>query len=131
MKQVPSTTPGAKEHAITSDDLFFLNRSPGRTLVVGGGYIALECGGFLKECGFDVDIAVRSILLRGFDRDAVNKIHEHMASSGARFLMRTNITNIAKDETTNKLQVTMDVDGNASEIQEYDTVLYATGRTGK
>ena len=61
MKQVPSTTPGAKEHAITSDDLFFLNRSPGRTLVVGGGYIALECGGFLKECGFDVDIAVRSI----------------------------------------------------------------------
>ena len=58
---VPSTTPGAKEHAITSDDLFFLNRSPGRTLVVGGGYIALECGGFLKECGFDVDIAVRSI----------------------------------------------------------------------
>ena len=54
-----------------------------------------------------------------------------MASSGARFLMRTNITNIAKDETTNKLQVTMDVDGNASEIQEYDTVLYATGRTGK
>ena len=126
---LPSSVPGVSEHAITSDDIFYLNRSPGRTLVVGGGYIALECGGFLKECGFDVDVAVRSILLRGFDRDAVAKIHEHMAGSGTRFLMRANITNIDKDETTGKLRVTMNVDGQDSQIQEYDTVLYATGRT--
>ena len=38
--------PGAVEHAITSDDLFFLQRSPGKTLCVGGSYIALECAGF-------------------------------------------------------------------------------------
>lgn len=33
------------ELAITSDDLFSLKRSPGRTLVVGASYVALECAG--------------------------------------------------------------------------------------
>lgn len=33
--------PGA-QLAITSDDLFWLKQAPGTTLVIGGGYIALE-----------------------------------------------------------------------------------------
>lgn len=33
------------ELAITSDDLFSLKRSPGRTLIVGASYVALECAG--------------------------------------------------------------------------------------
>lgn len=40
--------PGALEHGITSDDIFSLDREPGKTLVVGAGYIGLECAGFLK-----------------------------------------------------------------------------------
>jgi pyruvate/2-oxoglutarate dehydrogenase complex dihydrolipoamide dehydrogenase (E3) component len=32
---------GARECCITSDDIFSLNRSPGKTLVVGASYIAL------------------------------------------------------------------------------------------
>ena len=51
--------------------------------MVGAGYIACECGGFLREIGFDVSIAVRSVVLRGFDRDAADKIQEFMAA-GAR-----------------------------------------------
>ena len=39
--------PGAREFGITSDDLFSLKRSPGKTLLVGASYIALECAGFL------------------------------------------------------------------------------------
>lgn len=31
--------------AITSDDIFSLKRSPGRVLVVGASYVALECAG--------------------------------------------------------------------------------------
>lgn len=120
---IPASVPGAVEHAITSDDIFYLNRSPGKTLVVGAGYIALECGGFLKECGFHVDVAVRSIILRGFDRDAVHKIHETMVSQGTNFLMSTNVTNIVKDESTGKLQVTMDIEGGEPVTTEYDTVM--------
>jgi thioredoxin reductase (NADPH) len=66
---VPADVPGATEHAITSDDLFYLDHSPGKTLCVGAGYISLESAGFLTELGFDVTVAVRSIMLRGFDRD--------------------------------------------------------------
>jgi pyruvate/2-oxoglutarate dehydrogenase complex dihydrolipoamide dehydrogenase (E3) component len=37
---VPSAVPGAHELAITSDDLWSLPVAPGRTLCVGGGYVA-------------------------------------------------------------------------------------------
>jgi thioredoxin reductase (NADPH) len=39
--------PGLKENSITSDDIFWRNEEPGKTLVIGAGYIGLECGGFL------------------------------------------------------------------------------------
>ena len=51
---------------------------PGRTLIVGASYIALECGGFLAGLGFDTTILVRSILLRGFDQSIAEKIGENM-----------------------------------------------------
>lgn len=46
----------------------------GRTLCVGGSYIALECAGFLTEVGIPCTVAVRSILLRGFDRQCAEKV---------------------------------------------------------
>ena len=36
-----------KELAITSDDIFWKKTPPGRTLIVGGGYVAVELAGFL------------------------------------------------------------------------------------
>jgi len=59
--------PGDKEFGITSDDLFSLPKAPGKTLVVGASYVALECAGFLTAFGYDTTVMVRSIFLRGFD----------------------------------------------------------------
>jgi len=59
--------PGDKEFGITSDDIFSMKKSPGKTLVIGASYVALECAGFLTALGYDTTVAVRSILLRGFD----------------------------------------------------------------
>lgn len=59
--------PGDKEFGITSDDIFSLKKAPGKTLVVGASYVALECAGFLTAFGYDTTVCVRSILLRGFD----------------------------------------------------------------
>ena len=78
--------PGGREHSINSDDIFWLKANPGRTLVVGASYIALECGGFMHALGVDVTIMVRSILLRGFDQQIANKIGEYMASMGTKFI---------------------------------------------
>merc|ERR1719494_1520176 len=44
--------PGA-EFGISSDDLFSLPHSPGKVLLVGASYIALECAGFCAALGCD------------------------------------------------------------------------------
>ena len=59
--------PGAKEHCITSDDVFSMKTPPGKTLVVGASYVALECAGLLHGVGFDTTVLMRSVPLRGFD----------------------------------------------------------------
>lgn len=49
----PLACPGG-ELAITSDDVFSLEDAPGKTCVVGAGYVALECAGFLRALGHEV-----------------------------------------------------------------------------
>lgn len=71
-----------------SDDLFYLPYCPGKTLVVGASYVALECGGFLAGLGLDVTVMVRSILLRGFDQDMANRAGDHMETHGVKFLRK-------------------------------------------
>ena len=60
--------PGALEYCQTSDDIFWCQNPYGKTLVIGAGYIALECGGFLRGLGKDVTILHRSTILRSFDQ---------------------------------------------------------------
>uniref|UniRef100_A0A8C3V2F3 Thioredoxin reductase 3 n=1 Tax=Catharus ustulatus TaxID=91951 RepID=A0A8C3V2F3_CATUS len=74
--------PGDKEFCITSDDLFSLPYCPGKTLVVGASYVALECAGFLAGLGLDVTVMVRSILLRGFDQEMAEKVGAYMETHG-------------------------------------------------
>jgi pyruvate/2-oxoglutarate dehydrogenase complex dihydrolipoamide dehydrogenase (E3) component len=45
-----------------------MKKAPGKTLVVGASYVALECAGFLTAFGYDTTVMVRSIFLRGFDQ---------------------------------------------------------------
>lgn len=54
----------AEKLAITSDDVFSLKNPPGKTLVVGGGYIAVESAGFLRTIGYPVTLMTRSRYLR-------------------------------------------------------------------
>ena len=51
--------------AITSDDVFSLKKAPGKTLVIGGGYIALECAGLLAGLGYPITLMTRGLYLRG------------------------------------------------------------------
>jgi thioredoxin reductase (NADPH) len=119
---IPADVEGAREFAITSDDLFSLERTPGKTLVVGASYIALECAGLLTGLGFDTHVAVRSVLLRGFDRQCADKIGEMLRVNGTRFHQKLP-TKMARGDD-GKIAVTFS-DGSAD---AFDTVLYATGR---
>ena len=54
-------------------------------MVVGAGYVALECAGFLAGIGNKVSVAVRSRLLRGFDEDMTDRIGTYMEKKGITF----------------------------------------------
>lgn len=56
---LPDDVPGAKEYAITSDDIFHMQNAPGKTFVVGGSYVALECAGFLTGLGYETQVCQR------------------------------------------------------------------------
>ncbi len=88
--------PGAKEYSITSDDIFWMKTKPGKTLIVGASYIALECAGFLHGLGIDVTVMVRSIFLRGFDQQLANKIGAYMEKIGIKFIRNSVPSKITK-----------------------------------
>eukprot|EP00944_MAST-04C_sp_MAST-4C-sp1_P015401 g15401.t1 len=121
---IPHNVPGAIENAISSDDIFWRQEQPpGKTLCVGGGYISLECAGFLNEFGYDTSVAYRSKILRHFDDDCSEKVQESMQAAGVKFLAEKNPKKIVKLDD-GKLKVIFDDD----QEDMYDTVLYATGR---
>jgi thioredoxin/glutathione reductase (selenoprotein) len=123
-RPTPIDCPGG-ELSISSDDVFSLENDPGKVLCVGASYISLECAGFLRGIGRDVTVAVRSILLRGFDRECADMIGEHMRGMGINF-----VENVvpAKLERTDDGRIRVTMSDGTSDV--YDTVLGAIGRTG-
>lgn len=115
-----------KEYAISSDDIFMLDHEPGKTLVVGASFVALECAGFLNILGFDVTVMVRSILLRGFDRECSEKIGEYMEEEGVKFIKECIPKKIEK-LNNGKYRVYYDKNGKTYN-DDYDTILQAIGR---
>mmetsp|Transcript_19809 Transcript_19809/g.19137 ORF Transcript_19809/g.19137 Transcript_19809/m.19137 type:complete len:605 (-) Transcript_19809:210-2024(-) len=112
------------EHAITSDDLFMKDTTPGRVCVVGAGYVALECAGFLNGLNQgEVVVLVRSILLRGFDRDLVDKIQTYMTVAGTKILTGVLPQSVVKT-ATGQFMVTF----STGEEELFDTVVAAVGR---
>lgn len=98
--------PGDKEFGITSDDMFSLKNPPGKTLVVGASYVALECAGFLTAFGYDTTVMVRSILLRGFDQQIAEKIGKYMEDHHTKFIKGAVPTKLEKPDPEGKIQVT-------------------------
>lgn len=70
--------PGA-EHAIISDDAFFLPEQPKHAVIIGGGYIAVEFAHIFSGMGTEVSLLYRGdLFLRGFDHDIRTALAEEM-----------------------------------------------------
>jgi len=121
--------PGDRECCITSDDLFSLAKPPGRTLVVGASYVALECAGFLTALGYDTSVMMRSIPLRGFDQECAAKVVEHMEEHGTQFIRGCVPTKFER-RPSGAVRVTWSKGGaeEGAEHDDFDTVLLAIGR---
>lgn len=117
------------ELSISSDDIFSLDKPPGKTLCIGASYISLECAGFLSGLfQYDVTVAVRSILLRGFDRECVDYIQQYMEHiPNLKFKHNVVPTKLCKVIDHDKERIHVDFSDGTSDI--FDTVLTAVGRT--
>ncbi|MGZ8187948.1 MAG: glutathione-disulfide reductase, partial [Methylosarcina sp.] len=112
-----------KEFAVTSNEMFTLEKLPKRMLIVGGGYIAAEFAGIMQGLGVATTICYRGEkLLRGFDEDIRDFAAQEMRKKGIDLLLNTHIKAIEK----NGHQLTAHTDQNL-EIAT-DLILYATGR---
>lgn len=111
------------EHAITSNEVFYLESFPKRFVVVGGGYIAVEFAGIMNGMGAEVTQLYRSEkILRGFDEDVRDTLSAEIVKKGVDLRTGTNITAIEKK---GEVLVATLTDGSTLEA---DCIMYATGR---
>ncbi|WP_299078250.1 glutathione-disulfide reductase [uncultured Ruegeria sp.] len=114
--------PGS-ELAITSNEIFHLEKLPETMLIVGGGYIACEFAGIMNGLGVKTTQFYRGAqILRGFDDEARGLISEEMCQNGIDVHLGTNVLEMKKQGDKIWVKAT-----NGSE-QLFDTVMYATGR---
>ncbi len=114
--------PGA-EHAIISDDAFYLPEMPPRVAIIGGGYIAVEFAGIFAGLGAETHLIYRQPLpLRGFDADLRVGLAEAMAGNGV--LLHPDVLPTGITATAAGKQVSL----SDLSLLEVDLVFFATGR---
>lgn len=112
-----------REHVVTSNEMFALQRLPERILIVGGGYIAVEFAGILHGLGVQTALCYRGDrLLRGFDEDIRAFAAQEMRKKGIEILFNTDVDAVKRAG-----------EGFAALTRqgpriEADLILYATGR---
>lgn len=111
------------EHAITSNEFFFLPELPKSAIVLGGGYIAVELAGILNGLGVDTTLIYRGdLFLRGFDEDVRTFAKTEIEKKGVKLVFNNNIRSISKGADGYKVTLEDDSTVNTG------LVLAATGR---
>jgi glutathione reductase (NADPH) len=109
--------------AITSNEVFLLDRLPKSILIVGGGYIASEFACIFNGLGVQTTQFYRGAqILRGFDEEARGHIADQMGRDGVQLHLGTDILDMQRDGDGFAVQSTTGLDG------RYDVVMFATGR---
>ncbi|AYC33069.1 glutathione-disulfide reductase [Pseudomonas cavernae] len=120
--QIPEI-PG-HEHAIGSNEAFFLQQLPKRVLVVGGGYIAVEFASIFHGMGAQTTLLYRrELFLRGFDGAVRQHLKEELGRKGLELQFNAEIARIDKQADGSLLATLKD-----GRVLEADCVFYATGR---
>ena len=117
---VPPTR--GSELGITSDGFFELDERPGRVVVAGSGYIAVELAGVLRALGSEVMMVLRrDRVLRAFDEMLGTELMTALGADGIEIRTNAEIDLIERDDSRNTLTVRID-DG--SSIPAVDSVLW-------
>jgi glutathione reductase (NADPH) len=112
------------EHAISSNEVFHLEKLPKRIVIVGGGYIANEFAGIFREFGTDVTLVNRSdVLLRHYDQQIVDRLIQISLRKGIDFKFNATIDRVERRDD-GRLHISM----TGCDDIEADQLLFATGR---
>ncbi len=113
-----------REHAITSNEAFYLDELPRRVLVVGGGYIAVEFASIFRGCGSNTTLLYRGdLFLRGFDGSLRDHLKDELIKKDIDLQFNSDIARIDKQVDGTLLATLAD-----GRVLEADCILYATGR---
>jgi glutathione reductase (NADPH) len=114
------------EHAITSNEAFYLPALPKRVIIVGGGYIGVEFAGIFHGLGAHTTQLYRGeSFLRGFDDDIRTTLAAEMRKRGVDLRFQTDIARI--DKYGDILHAVLSDES----VIEADQILCATGRLPK
>lgn len=114
-------------HVLSSTGALDLEEIPKRMVVIGGGYIGLEIGGYMRGLGAEVDVleAAPNLLMGLADSECVQVVARNLKKKGV------SIHTLAKAKGYKKsgkgYVVQADVEGKAKEF-ECDKILLTVGR---
>jgi len=112
------------EHAISSNEVFHLDKLPKRIVIAGGGYIANEFAGIFHQFGTHVVLVNRSdVILRGYDEQVVDRLLQISLRKGIEFRFHATIERIQKKDD-GKLHISM----SGCDDIDADQMLFALGR---
>ena len=111
------------EHAISSNEVFHLERLPKRIVIAGGGYIANEFAGIFHEFGTQVTLVNRTdVMLRHYDQQIVDRLIQISLRKGLDFKFNAKIEQIEHSDHGLKVRMT------GCDDIDTDEVLFAVGR---
>ena len=112
------------EHAISSNEVFNLEKLPKRVIIAGGGYIANEFAGIFHQFGCRVTLVNRTeTMLRSYDQQLVDRLLQISMSKGIHFEFNSTFKSIEKRDD-GSLRLTMD----GCDDMDANAVLFAVGR---
>jgi len=112
------------EHAISSNEVFHLDKLPKRIVIAGGGYIATEFAGIFHQFGSHVTLVNRTdVILRHYDAQIVDRLIQISLRKGIDFKFNALIDRIDRADD-GKLHIAM----TGCDDIEADQLLFALGR---
>lgn len=112
------------QHAISSNEVFHLDKLPKRIVIAGAGYIANEFAGIFNQFGTHVTLVNRTdVILRGYDQQIVDRLLQISLRKGIDFRFHSTIDRIDRREDG-----TLHIAMTGCDDLEADEMLFAVGR---
>ncbi|PSB58582.1 glutathione-disulfide reductase [Chamaesiphon polymorphus] len=94
------------EHALISDEMFYLPTQPKKIVILGAGYIGCEFACIMNGLGTEVTQIIRpELILRSFDNDLRSAVQEGMIRHGVNII--NNAQDLSIEKTDNGVSVTV------------------------